>query len=807
MAATLGVCKTCRKIAKQCPSRETGTLNMFGKSSARVRTPKRTAVHWLTLCATCAVLTSSLPVLAASEIPLPQPHPKRSAAAKIANPAPDSRAQTKLAQAAIPPVPTRRPKTLSRPDPGLLEVKTTLAAEKAHNQKFDALIKPLLDFKISQSDKDNLLAAIRALKKSKLETAASLQNRISDPAARKLVTWFRLRGGFGAAAEHAEFLDNNPAWPNRWLIAQRLEEALFVKGGTVGEIKAYFKKRKPETGVGYAALASAYQYAGNKDKAREIAAKAWREEKFPIALEAAFLKRFEPLLTTADHKYRIDRLMLNAPRWRSQKKAKAKEIRRLIPLLPKAEQKKAYARLNVFLGRKNASGAAVKVSDKDNTDWGSVFHKVQVLRRKKKLDAAAKLIIKAPLDDKSKIVNPDAWWKERRYHAYLALDAGNARRAYDLVKVAGNLSDNPKKQQAFTAGWIALRYLKDSEAGIRHMKIMKAAADGPLSRAKSAYWLGRAYEQAGQKAAAIAEYRAASAGVDTFHGQLALLELNAGQRGIELKEPATPTKQQLERFYKNDAVRAAIIAHDIGLGRVFTRPFFAHLRSVMPSEAEVALMLHLTRALGDTQMSIRMAKKAIGDGHNVLYYSYPVHAFPTYKPLRKPPEPAFLLSIARQESEFEPKTKSGAGARGILQVMPITARHVCRDYKIKCNIPRLMTDVSYNTRIASAYIADRMGEFKNSYILGLAGYNAGPGRARQWIRKFGDPRDPKIDPIDWIERIPFQETRRYVTKVLSSIQIYRARLGETDPRRLDLDLFRARPDQRKASVETISPTR
>jgi soluble lytic murein transglycosylase len=181
---------------------------------------------------------------------------------------------------------------------------------------------------------------------------------------------------------------------------------------------------------------------------------------------------------------------------------------------------------------------------------------------------------------------------------------------------------------------------------------------------------------------------------------------------------------------------------------------------------------------------------------NLIYYAYPLHAFPEYKPLRKPPEDAFLLSVARQESEFNTQTVSRAGARGILQVMPITARHVCRDYNLRCDIKRLLTDESYNTMISSAYIADRMAEFRGSYVLGLAGYNAGPGRARQWIRQYGDPRDNRIDVVDWIERIPFWETRKYVAKVLSNIQMYRARLGEKTPLRLEQDMLRAKSSRR-----------
>jgi soluble lytic murein transglycosylase len=270
---------------------------------------------------------------------------------------------------------------------------------------------------------------------------------------------------------------------------------------------------------------------------------------------------------------------------------------------------------------------------------------------------------------------------------------------------------------------------------------------------------------------------------------------------LDLRPPTAPTTDEVAKFNALDAVRATVIAQKAGLGVPVVRTFLNNLRTVMRSEGEVALAAHLAEMLGDTQSAVRIGKLAVARGQGLHYYAYPVHPFPAYSALRKPPEPAFLLGIARQESEFNTLTVSGAGARGLLQVMPITARHVCRDYKVKCDIPRLLTDQSYNTMIASAYIADRMDEFTGSYVLTLAGYNAGPGRARQWIRAFGDPRDPNVDPIDWIERIPFQETREYVAKVLSNIQVYRARLGdEATALRLDQDLARARVSSRGAST-------
>ena len=541
------------------------------------------------------------------------------------------------------------------------------------------------------------------------------------------------------------------------------------------------------------ALAVAKSSLGDKDTASRLAAKAWRTGDLDKAQELAFVKKLGHLLTPADHKWRFDRLITDRIRWRTSRNKRAAVLSRQISRLEANERRKAKARLAVFNRKKNAGKLLAALPAEKKPDWGLVFQRVEYLRRSKQVTKAAKLLLGAPttLED---IVNPDGWWAERRANAYEALDRGKSKLAYELVRDAGPLSVNPLKDQQFLAGWLALRYLGATDKAIKHFAAMKQAADGPLSRAKSAYWLARAHEAAGNKAAAKSEYEASAKQFDTFHGLLSRQQLNGGQpMALELSPPALATETQVQRFVSLDAAMAGAIAVKAKLGRSVSRLFLANLAAKMETEGEVALAAHLTQKLGDTQQSLRIGKAAIARGMNLIYYSYPVHALPKYKPLRKPPETAFLLGIARQESEFNTHIRSGAGARGILQVMPITARHVCRDYKIKCNIGRLQLDESYNTMIASAYTADRMAEFGGSYVLGLAGYNAGPGRARQWIKRFGDPRSARIDAIDWIERMPFRETRKYATKVLSNIQIYRARLGESEqPLRVMQDLARAK---------------
>ncbi|HXF54432.1 MAG TPA: lytic transglycosylase domain-containing protein [Hyphomicrobiaceae bacterium] len=713
---------------------------------------------------------------AAQTPPPPAPNPGRLAKVEAAAAAPAG-VQIQPAKADGHKLPAPRPGALAR--------------EQAHVERYDKAIAAARDHPLSKEDAVRIGKALAEIAGGDIEGARRIRQEIGDPIAVKLIDWYRLKSGFGQIGEYREFLAANPAWPERGLITLRLEEALFSRDD-VAAIKEQFRKEGPKTGIGRAALASAHRADGDEATAAALARKAWREDDIPAAHEAAFLERFGKLLSEADHRWRLDRLLLSDPRWSNERAQRAAVIRRMIPLLSKVEQQKAQARLAVFLRAANAQKMMNALAGKSAEDWGMTFQRAQMLRRANKGAEAWQLLLSAPTDGEQ-IVAPDGWWAERRASAYEALKAGKPRVAYDIVREAGPLSDNPRNDQAFLAGWLALRHLNDAKAALAHFTAFVEAADGPLSRSKALYWLGRAHEALGERAQALANYRAAAKYIDTFHGQMARRRLGPEAATIEISYPAAPSPEEIRRFNELDAVRAAVIAYKAGLDRSIVRSFLAHLQRVMSSEAEVAMTAHLAEAFGDTQMAVRIGKAGVARGFNLIVYSYPVHAFPAYTPLREPPETALLLGIARQESEFNSEIISGAGARGILQVMPITARHVCRDYKLKCDIKRLLTDPSYNTMISSAYIADRMSEFDGSYLLGIAGYNAGPGRARQWIGEFGDPRDPGVDPEDWIHRIPFEETRDYVQKVLSNLQVYRARLGEGPSQlRIADDLMRAR---------------
>jgi soluble lytic murein transglycosylase len=696
-----------------------------------------------------------------------------------------------LMLALSPPLPSAAQTTAEARKPAPVVVKRD-AAELVYTALLDEAIAGARDQTPSLEQLTLMRDAILAIGARDPARARELRSKIDDPAMAKLVDWQRLRMGYGEAAEYRAFLDQNPHWPDRALMTRRMDEALFTQGGSTAAIRSSFKGREPLSGAALAALASAALAEGDNETARRLASHAWRETEMPASIEAAFAQRFASLLSPEDHKWRLDSILIGDPRWQKDRSERAALARRQIARLPEGDRKKAEARLAVLTRAPNAQALMDAVpADAVKGDWGFVFNRIQLLRRSGKIEEAARLMLTAPIE-KTSTVDPDGWWDERRALAYAALRTGRPQQAYDLVRDAGPLSVNPAKEQTFLAGWLSLRKLDSPQLALRHFTAMRKAADGPLSIAKSEYWLGRTREVLGDVPGARKHYQAAGERYDTFHGQLARQRLTKGPQALPVRPPAPPTPEEVKAFNANDAVRATVLARKAGLSNDIVRTMLGGLRNGFKTEAEAAMNAHLAEALGDTQMAVRIAKTAIAQGKNLILYGYPVHPFPVFTPLSEPPELAFLLAIARQESEFNTMTVSGAGAKGLLQVMTVTAKHVCRDYKMKCEIERLLTDKSYNAMIASAYISDRMGEFAGSYVLGMAGYNAGPGRARQWIREFGDPRDPKVDPIDWIERIPFTETREYVAKVLSNVQIYRARLGDEKALRLKDDLARAR---------------
>ena len=644
--------------------------------------------------------------------------------------------------------------------------------EKPKGFGLKAELSPLNQTPLAKEEQKALSAAIKSLYKGKRADADKHKAVIKQRVAKKLLQWYALRSQSlpHTITELQQFLTDNPGWPNRTKLQAKIETAFLKEKQAPERVITHFKNSKPKTSAGKLALAQALLKEGKTDKAISLIKATYQNPNLPFWVEKIIVDRHKTHLSKEDHKIRADRLLYKFSR------GKINAAMRAAKNLSKAEQEGAKFRAAVI--RRQSGKARKQLAKLDKTikqQPGVHLARIELARRSKKQSFAIKLI-KANNFAKSDITDKDRWWRVRQKLARHAIENNQYQTAYDITSKHENPSVNLYKEAEFLSGWLALRFLKQPKVAEAHFAKFKAAADGPLSRSKSAYWHGRALKAQNKTKEAQTSFKAGAVQFNTFYGQLSARELGKPNTEIKIPTPPSISAEIAKRFVSRDAIQALMLAHQIDKPTI-ARLFFAHLRYHLNDPEELALLAELAASLGYNQSSIRIGKTAMAQNFlDLAHHSYPIRFMPKYKPLRSIPEQGLVYAIARQESEFNYQIKSRAGARGLLQVMPGTLKHVARKYNLKRKTAWLTQRPAFNAQIGSAYIGDRHQEFSGSYIMTFASFNAGPGRVRQWIRKLGDPRSAAIDPIDWIERIPFKETRKYVQKVTANLQVYRARL-------------------------------
>jgi soluble lytic murein transglycosylase len=443
----------------------------------------------------------------------------------------------------------------------------------------------------------------------------------------------------------------------------------------------------------------------------------------------------------------------------------------------------AKARVAVIDQAGNAKALLEAVPESARRDPGYIFSRVQWLRRSDKIPEAAQLLIAAPRDAAS-LGDVDQWWVERRLVARKLLDLDEPRLAYEVVNSAAVPNDeNLRAEQHFTAGWIALRFLHEPSLALPHFARIADGVVNPITLARSFYWQARAAEALGREQDADSLYRQAASYPTAFYGQLARARLGLDEVTLQMLPEPAPGHRVLEisRVFEilyavdeNDLV--ATMAADLGENATDT--------AALATFADVAARHHDARAM------LLIGKGALRRGLPFDRYAFPSFGVPEYRQIGPEVEPSVVYSIVRQESAFNPRAISNANAIGLMQVTPAAGRNTAKQFNVTFDQRRLGQDVAYNAQLGSAELGSEIATWRGSYILAFVAYNAGPRRAKEWIEQYGDPRDPKIDPIDWIERIPISETRNYVERVLENMQVYRV-LVENNPKLLiEADLRR-----------------
>ncbi len=415
------------------------------------------------------------------------------------------------------------------------------------------------------------------------------------------------------------------------------------------------------------------------------------------------------------------------------------------------------------------------------SDPGYIFAHVQDARRAARLDEAAGWLKLAP-SDPATLVDPDKWWSERRMVARGFIDRGAYDKAYAICAAAVASSSPAKVDAAFHAGWIALRFLNQPAKAAVHFADAAAAAETPISIARANYWRGRAAEALGQMDVARGFYGQAAGYPIAYYGQLAARKLGA--------EEVTPRRpmEVATGDQRAEATRVVDLYLDTGLND-FVGPIAYAAANVWTDGAQLAALADVLRAKGDAALNVVFGKLATQRGFPLDIVAFPTFGVPAYQPLPGSAGMGEVLAVTRQESEFLPRAASGAGAKGLMQILPSTAADTARKAGVPYDYGRLLTDPSYNMQLGAAYLGQLIAAEGGSLALAAAAYNAGAGRVAQWVNAYGDPRNG-ADPVDWIERIPFDETRDYVMRVVENYGVYRARLAEAPHPRADGALAR-----------------
>ena len=611
-------------------------------------------------------------------------------------------------------------------------------------------------------------AALQAVRAGKWTLARRIANRSGDERIRDLVLLLRLTRSPRQPKfdELSGFMDRRPDWPKQSLLQSRAEAAL-AHGIPREAVRAWFRDHPPTTANGRILHVQARLAEGRTAEAITALRRLWVDGDFTAADEKRFYAKHRKSLTRDDHVARLDRLL-----W----EGRISPARRMLWRIKGDERLLGEARLLLRVRAGNVDTAIAKVPARLRDHPGLIYERLRWRRRMGRTESALELLEPPPAD----LVRPDIWWRDKAILVRKLLREGHVSRSYALARDHGLREGADFAEAEWLAGWIALRFLKDYQAALKHFTALHARVTYPISLARAAYWSGRAAEALGKKPMARHWYAKAVAFPTTYYGQLAQSRSGPGPAAT-LPEPALIDPKTGQRFANHDltyVVRLVAAADNEDIAQDFALA----LNGVEESPAWRRLAGRLARQIGRPHLAIRLAKRSARDGHVDVEASHPLLAPPrVYKRSEEPEvDPPLVLSVIRQESEFKQQAISGSGARGLMQLMPSTARAVARQLKLRYSKHRLTSDPIYNMRLGQAYLAGLLRQFGGSYVLALAAYNAGPARARRWSRDLGDPRDGEVDVIDWIEAIPFAESRNYVQRVMESVQVYRSRLNRTE---------------------------
>jgi soluble lytic murein transglycosylase len=617
--------------------------------------------------------------------------------------------------------------------------------------------------------------AIELVRQRKFSDATTVAASITDPVAQKLVEWALLRNADSTAGfdRYTSFIQANGNWPSIRLLRRRAEAKLWQSHRDPATMHRFFGEQ-PVSALGRLVLAQVQLREGNRaDAVRQIRA-LWQLAEMSADLEAAVAQEFHDELTLADNVARMDR-RIGAKDFGSAMRVAKRLGPAQVSIVKACEAVEANS---------TKSGALLEaVPHEVRTDLGYALCRLHWLLAHDELATAAKVVAESARNELQH-QNTDEWWRECRILARKLIDRGDAKAAYRVVRQSAAPA-NPyyRAEYHFMAGWIALRFLDDPGTALEHFIHVDEGSADPIVMARAAYWRGRAAEAAGQLEEMKTQYQTAAQYPTAYYGQLARARLGLSQFSLGLSRPRSVDGAQSELLH------AAEILYRIGEFDLVLS-FVSDLAETSRDVATLNGLGELTARYNDAQAMLIIGKTALARGLSTAQYAFPKIGIPSYRPIAPSVDQRVVYSIVRTESAFDQRDISPAKAVGLMQVTPEAGRDTAKRFGVAYDWKRLVSDPVYNMQMGAAEISALFKEYTGSYIMTFAGYNAGRGRVRQWVAQHGDPRDPKVDPVDWVERIPLAETRNYVQRVMENLQVYSALFG-TSIATVEPNLYRA----------------
>lgn len=633
---------------------------------------------------------------------------------------------------------------------------------------------------ISTRDAALLREGLQAVDRSDWFEVRQAESQVRDTTARDILTWYRARRDWRMSFDEMDrALTRLGGWPEISAIRARAEEVMENSTLDARARVAWFETHGgAQSGAGNIVYARALQALGRDEDAMREVRTAWHGRTLSKDVSQRTYARYKNDLTQQDHRKRADFLL-----WTRQTSA----AERLKPLLTPDWRALVDARSRLIRRARGVDRAVEAVSRELESHPGLMFDRAQWRRRARMTNRVVPLLRQIDGNDVP-AAGRGRLWDERQPQVRVALKEGDYRLAYELAAPHGMSSGRDFAEAEWTAGWIALRHLGDADLALDHFETLAGGVSTPISLSRAYYWMGRAHEAMGDQEAAQLAYVEAAQYRFSYYGQLAAEK--AMQGTIDLPESYEITAEDRDNFQSRALIRAMRLFAENGWDAAF-RKFAYHLDDHLTRPQDFELLAELGREYHYADIGVRGAKAGLAKGVVAPDAAYPVVEYPL---LREPQvERSLMLALSRQESEMNPAAISHANARGLMQFIPRTARLEARRQGLPYRTSWLTDDPGYNMTLGGAHLDTLLRQFNGSYIMTAAAYNAGASRPQRWIGEYGDPRAGEIDPVDWVEFIPFSETRNYVQRVLENTQVYRNRLsGEPVDIRLSEDLQRGR---------------